>query len=479
MEAEKAPEKIDLISYVNRFFKMLQKFWIYVLILAVLGAGLNYIRERRGFWPYYESKVIFSVRSGYAGDDVFTNPYYYDTAAASQLAESFPNMLNTDIMKDLVLAKLGKSYINGTIIPSNIADTNLFELTVRSGDAQDAYDILCAVIESYPQVMVYSLDNPQLIIRHNPTLPEEPVNSFNHVDPLVKGGILGLGLGLMLVAGLALIAKAVGSADELKKLVNLPLLASFPHVVLKKRRNKVHTFINPEDDEGLAEALRGLRTKVRKQLAEKNGKVILLTSTLPGEGKSTIAANLALTLEKEGNRVMLVDADLRNQSIFRMFSSGKPRAGLMECLRTAKVDPLKVMNRVKDLELYYLSGVSTTNRHYSVDSKAMNRVMEILLPEFDYIILDSPPCSIVSDTALLARHADTVLYVVKQDYATQSQILDGVMSLYDRDLPVTGCILNDVPRSRIRYGYSYGYGYGSYGYGYGYGKKYGYGSKKK
>ena len=76
MEAEKAPEKIDLISYVNRFFKMLQKFWIYVLILAVLGAGLNYIRERRGFWPYYESKVIFSVRSGYAGDDVFTNPYY-------------------------------------------------------------------------------------------------------------------------------------------------------------------------------------------------------------------------------------------------------------------------------------------------------------------------------------------------------------------------------------------------------------------
>ena len=218
---------------------------------------------------------------------------------------------------------------------------------------------------------------------------------------------------------------------------------------------------------------------MRKQLAERNGKVILLTSTLPGEGKSTIAANLALTLEREGNRVMLVDADLRNQSIFRMFSSGKPRAGLMECLRTAKVDPLKVMNRVKDLELYYLSGVSTTNRHYSVDSKAMNRVMEILLPEFDYIILDSPPCSIVSDTALLARHADCVLYVVKQDYASQSQIMDAITGLYDRDLPVTGCILNAVPRSRLRYGYGYGYGYGSYGYGYGYGKKYGYGSKKK
>ena len=479
MEAEKAPEKLDVISYVNRIFKLLRKFWILVLILGVLVAGLFYVRERSAFKTYYQSKAIFTVRSGYAGEDVFTNPYYYDTAAATQLAESFPNMLNTDVMKDLIMAKLGKNRINGTISPSSIANTNLFELTVRSTDAQDAYDIICAVIEAYPQVMVYSLDNPQLIIRQQPTVPEAPVNSFNHMEPLVTGGGLGICLGLMLVAGLALISKAIGSAEELKKLVNLPLLASLPLVVIKKRRNTTHTFINPEDDEGLAEALRGLRTKVRKQLAEKNGKVILLTSTLPGEGKSTIAANLALTLEKEGNRVLLMDADLRNQSIFRMFSSGKPRAGLMECLRTSGVDPMKVMNRVKNLELYYLSGVSTTNRHYSIDSKAMGRVMETVLPEFDYIILDSPPCSIVSDTALLARHADCVLYVVKQDYASQSQIMDAITGLYDRDLPVTGCILNAVPRSRLRYGYGYGYGYGSYGYGYGYGKKYGYGSKKK
>lgn len=479
MESEKAPEKIDLIGYVNRFFKILHKFWLLVLILAVLGAGLNYLRERRGFWPYYESKAIFSVSSGYAGDDIFTNPYYYDTAAASQLAESFPNMLSTDIMKDLIIAKLDKGYINGTIIPSNLANTNLFELTVRSGDAQDAYDILCAVIEAYPQVMVYSLDNPQLIIRQNPTVPEAPVNTFDHVDPLVKGLILGLALGIGLVAGIALLTKSVGSADELKKVVNLPLLASFPHVTLKKRRTTRHTFINAEDDEGLGEALRGLRTKVRKQLAEKGGKVVLLTSTLPGEGKSTISANLALSLVAEGNRVLLVDADLRNQSIYRMFGSGKPRAGLMECLKTAKVDPLTVLNRVKNTELYYLSGTSTNKRHYSIDSKAMNRVLQTLLPEFDYVILDSPPCSIVSDTALLARHADCVLYVVKQDYASQSQILDGVTGLYDRELPLTGCILNDVPRRRLSSGYGYGYGYGYGSYGYGYGKKYGYGSKKK
>lgn len=478
MESEKTPEKIDLIRYVNRFFKAFGKLWLVVLLLTALGAGANYIWARSSFIPMYESKAIFSVSSGYAVDDIFLNSYYYDTLAANQMVSSFPSMLSTDIMRDLMMEYLGTNYINGNISASSVAETNLFELKVSSNDPQDAYDILCAVIECYPQAMVYTLDNPQLIIRQNPTLPESPVNSFDPVRPMAMGAALGLVLGLALVALQAFLSRTVDSADELKKLINLPLLASFPHVIQKKRRKSKHTFINADDDEGLSEALRGLRTKIHKQLSDREGKVVLLTSTVPSEGKSTISANLALSLAAEGNRVVLVDADLRNQTIYRMFGSGKARVGLMGCMKNAKQNVLDALSSVPGTNLHYLSGESTDKRHYSIDTKAMRRVLDALSPEFDYIVIDSPPCSIVSDTALLARFADCVLYVVKQNHASEHQILDAVTGLYERDIPLTGCILNDVPHRRIHYGYGYGYGFG-YGYGYGYGKKYGYGQKKK
>jgi len=295
METEKTPEKIDIFIYINRFLKAFGKLWILVLLLPALLGGGMYFRAKANYRPMYSSKAIFSVSSGYAGDDIFTNPYYYDTASASQLVTSFPSMLNTDVMRDLLMARLDKSYINGSIQASTIADTNLFQLTVTSSSCQDAYDILCAVIECYPQVMVYSMDNPQLIIRQTPTMPDpkHPVNTFDGSNSLIKGAAAGLilSLGLIFLAGMSI--HTVSGAKELKKLVNLPQLAVFPHVNLKKRRKSVHTFLNAEDDQGLSEALRGLRTKVRKQLDDRNGKVVLLTSTVPAEGKSTISANLA------------------------------------------------------------------------------------------------------------------------------------------------------------------------------------------
>lgn len=469
MDTEKTLEKIDLIPLLRRFFKSLIKLWLIVVLLAGLGAGALCFRAYRNHVPMYESKAIFSVNSGYSVNDIFTNSYYYDSAAAQQLASAFPSLLNTDIMRDLIMAQTGKAYINGTITPSSIADTNMFELVVTSNNPQDAYDILCAVIDCYPQVAVYMVDNPQMIMRQNPTLPTNPRNSFSGFSSAVKGGVLGLILGLGIVVVHALMSRTVIGADELKKLINLPLLAVFPHVTPKKHRKASRTFLNADDDHGLEESLRGLRTKIHKQLAEKSGKVVLLTSTVPAEGKSTIAANLALSLAEEGRNVILVDADLRNQTVYRMFSAGQSQKGLMECLKDSTLPVMDCLSSVPGTNLYYLSGASTNKRHYSIDAKAMRRVLEELTAQFEYVIVDSPPCSIVSDTALLGRYADCVLYVVRHDHANQAQILDGITGLYQRDLPLSGCILNDAPRHRIRYGYGYGYGYGS---------KYGYGEKK-
>ncbi len=468
MENEQQLEPMDLVPMLKRFFKSLRLLWVLVLTLTVLLGGFTFLRARSRYVPMYESRAVFSVTSGYGEGDVFTSNYHYDNAAASTLAAAFPHLLNTDMMRDLMLAELDKSYINGNITATSVADTSLFELRVRSSSPQDAYDILCAVIECYPQVAMIMVENPSVIIRQEPTIPTQPYNSFDPMNPLVRGGTVGLAIGLALVALAAMLNKTFTSPEDLKKAVNLPILATVPHVEAKKRSAR-YNFISAADDRGLAEALRGLRTKLRKQLSEKEGKIALVTSTIPNEGKSTLCVNLALSLAAEGHRVVLVDADLRHQTVHTMFGFQPGQKGLMECLNNPRMSALSCLRQVPDTGLYYLSGSSTNKRHYSIDAKAMRRVLDELSPRFDYILIDSPPCGVVSDTALLGRYADCVLYVIKQDYATQNQVLDAITGLYERDLPLTGCILNDVPRSLMgHYGYSYGYGYG-----YGKGSKYG------
>lgn len=472
MESSKsnAPAPIDLISLWNRFAKSLKRTWLLVLVLTLLLAGVNFIRARKSFTPVYECKVIFSVGSGYATDDVFTSSFFYDAVTAQSMADTFPYLLRTDFMRDLIIERLDKGYINGSITTSILPSTNMLELKVTSSNAQDAYDILSAVVDSYPQAAVYMVDNPLIFMREEPTVPTTPVNSFSGADSLKNGAVMGLVLGLGITAVLTLLTQNVGRPEELKKLINLPIVASIPLVTKKKRRSNDRGLITGDDDAGLSEALRGLRTKVRKQLEERDGKVVLLTSTIPGEGKTTISANLALSLAQEGHRVVLVDADLRNQTIGRLFGSGQKSVGLMECLKSSNVNVLECLRKAPNSDLYYLSGASTKKRHYSIDAKGVRRVLDHLSQYFDYVVVDTPPCGLVSDTSLFSRYADCVLYVVKMDYASQNQITDGVTGLYQRDVPLTGCIVNGAAISRHRYGYGYGYGYGS---------KYGYGQQKK
>lgn len=480
MEHEKTPQPLDIIGLVIRFIKAFRKLWAVVLILTVGLSGAKWFLAWRSYTPYYQSNAIFSVSSGFNTDDIFSSIPYYDSAAAQQMATTFPYLVNTDMMRDLITAHLNKPYINGTIHCKPVASTNLLSVSVSSTNAQDAYDILCAVIDCYPQVAVYMVDNPQILVRQPPALPTAPSNPFTGISDAMEGAVIGLIISAMLLAVHMLLTRPISGIDDLKKVVNLPLLAAFPHINMKKRKSGARSFINGNDDPTVGEALRGLRTKVRKLLSKTGGKVILLTSTIPGEGKSTVAVNLALSLVADGHRVVLVDADLRNQTIFRIFDASNVRTGLIDCLNDPELNVLDALKPVPDTNLFYLSGISTRKRHYSIDFRAMRRVLDALTQEFDYVVMDTPPCTVISDTALLCRHADSVLYVVRQDYASQSQVREGIASLYEQEIPLDGCIFNDVVHGSIRYGYGYGYSYG-YGYGYGYGSHYGskYGQKNK
>lgn len=464
-----APEPIDLIGILTRFLKVFRRLWLLIPVLAVLFSARSYLADKNSYSPRYECSAIFSVGSQYSSSNIFSSSTFYsDTAAAQTMVETFPSLLSTDYMRDLIIEQLEDGYINGTISSSAFEGTNLIKLSVVSGDAQDAYDILNAVITAYPQAAVYLVDNPGIEMRQEPKVPTAPINAYSPSNSWIRGGVEGAVIGFAIIFCLSLLNQAIGSASELKKLVNIPILATLPQVTVKKRRNTPDTLITAQSNPALTEALRGLRAKVHRQLDASGGKIVLLTSTLPGEGKTTVSANLALSLAAEGHKVVLVDADLRKQSIARLLKPREQNKGLIYCLHNPEhiADCLK---EAPNSTLHYISGGVIQKRHYSIDPRALNRVLRTLAQSYDYVVVDTPPCGVVSDTKLLCQHADCVLYVVKADGAHKMLIRDAIDSLHQSGIKLSGCILNSVRRSN-QYGYGYGYGYG---------KKYGYGSKYK
>ncbi len=466
-------EPIDLMDLLHHFLKALRRLWILVLVLGLACSLLFFIRAKRNFRPQYEAKALFSVGSGYGSSDIF-NSSYYDNIAAQQLAEAFPYMLSTDLMRDMMKQQLGVSYINGTITANAVASTNMFTLTVRSSSPEDAYDILWAVIDCYPQAAVYMVDDPQVIIQQEPAMPTSPCNTFSWKVPALKGLIMGLAAGLAITFIVSLMSKTVGTVEQLKALINLPILTVLPQVQLKKRRSEKEQFVMLSTSPELEEPLQGLVLKLHKALDPQGGKIILVTSTLSGEGKTTVATNLALSLVGSGKRVVLVDADLRSQSIAARLSGTPSKHGLIDCLKSPKLSVMDNLVEVPNTTLCYLSGNSASNLRYSIEPKPTRRILTALASEFDYVVMDTAPCAMVADTLLLCSYADCVLYVVKPNHARQAQIFDTINELYDRDVPVAGLVFNNVPISRGQYGYGY-----KYAYGYRYKYAYGYGSKRK
>ena len=468
-------EPLQLLNLMIRFKNAFMQMWILLVAASILLGGFFWYREKRAFVPMYETKAIFTVDAGYSPEDIFGTSAYYDQYAAQQLAGAFPMILSTDMMRDLVMQELNKGYIPGYAQAVAVADSNMLVLTVTGNNARDAYDYLCAIIKCYPQVAAFMVENPQVKIVTSPSMPTEPYNSFKGGAALFKGVMMGAFISLSFILLCAILTKTIQTTDELKKAVNIPILVALPKVEVKKRRSGANTLITAESDPNLTESMRGLRMKVKKMLRDSDKKVVLVTSTLAGEGKTTIAINVAAALARDGHRVLLLDADLHSQSVARALGEQVDHDGLMECMRENPVSVFSCIRKNEAQKLDFISGRSTDKRHYTLNINKVNSLLEELKHLYDYVVIDTPPNDVVSDAMALCRCANCILYVVRQDYVQRNQVINSIASMHAKGITINGCIFNGVPKFHRQYGYGYRYGYG-YGYDYG-NKKYHYGDK--
>lgn len=474
-------EPFYLLNLMIRFKNAFLQMWILLVVLSILMGALSWYRGKNSFVPMYTTKAIFTVDAGQAPDDIFGTGAYYDQYAAQQLASNFPMILSTEMMRDLVIQELERGYINGQASARAVANSNMLVLTVTGNNPKDIHDYLNAIIKCYPQVAIFMVDNPQVKIVTRPELPKEPYNRFEPVKTAMQGVTLGVVISLIFIMVCAALAKTIQTTEELKQAVNLPILVALPRVNVKKRRSSSPGLITAESDPNMTESMRGLRMKIKKILSDTDKKVVLVTSTLAGEGKTTIAINVAASLARDGHRVVLVDADLHSQSVARLLEEEVEHDGLMECMKEHPVSIFSCIRTSQEQQLDFISGRSTDKRHYTLSINKVNALLDQLREQYDYIVIDTPPNDVVSDAMALCRCASCVLYVVRQDYVQRNQVINSIVSMHTKGITISGCIFNGVPRYQRQYGYGYRYGYG-YGYDYGnkkyhYGYKYNYGSK--
>lgn len=300
-------------------------------------------------------------------------------------------------------------------------------------------------------------------------IPVSPKRRMIYLIALVLG--IGIPVGIIYLIGLTKF-KLEGRAD-VEKLTTIPIVGDIPLTDEKNEKDgSIAVFENQNNL--MSETFRNIRTNLQFML-QNDKKVILVTSTVSGEGKSFISANLAISLSLLGKKVVIVGLDIRKPGLNKVFRLSTKEKGITLYLANPETDLMSLV-QPSDINqnLYILPGGTVPpNPTELLARDGLDKAIEILKKSFDYVVLDTTPVGMVTDTLLIGRVADLSVYVCRADYTHKVEYTLINELAEEKKLPNLCTVINGVDLKRRKYGYYYGYGkYGKY---YGYGKRYGYG----
>ena len=299
--------------------------------------------------------------------------------------------------------------------------------------------------------------------------PVSPKRSMIYLIALVLG--VGIPVGIIYLIELTKF-KIEGRAD-VEKLTSVPIIGDIPLTDEKNDKNgSIAVFENKNNL--MSETFRNIRTNLQFML-DNDQKVILVTSTVSGEGKSFVSSNLAISLSLLGKKVVIVGLDIRKPGLNKVFHLSNKEKGITQYLSNPETDLMELVQPSDvNKNLFVLPGGSVPpNPTELLARNGLDKAIEILKQNFDYVIMDTAPIGMVTDTLLVGRVADLSVYVCRADYTHKAEYTLINELAIEKKLSKLCTVINGVDLKKRKYGYYYGYGkYGKY---YGYGKRYGYG----
>jgi capsular exopolysaccharide synthesis family protein len=412
--------------------------------------------------PQYESRAqLFISTSESDTSTAYQGGLYATQRVASyaelvnesrQLAERVANSLGGELDPDEL-----QEQVTATVKP----ETVILELAVVGPDASQARDVAQAYAEGLSE-LVSDLETPpgrdvapiKATIVDNAQISADPV-SPQPVRNLGLAAVLGLLLGVGLAVARELLDTSVSSPDDVADVTDAPILGNIHSDGSAVGQPPASVLKSPTP---WSEAFRVLRTNMQYVEVDHNRRVFVVTSSLPSEGKSTTAVNLAITLALAKQRVVLIDCDLRRPLVAE-------RLGLDDAVGTTSV-LIGQVGLDDALQRHHTSGLTVLtsgpippNPSELLQSIAMEKLLHELREQYDVVLLDAPPLLPVTDAALLAAQADGAIVVVRHGKTSREQLRHALDRVEAVDAKIAGVVMNQTPAKKASAGYGYGYGY--------------------
>ena len=453
---------------------LLKAVWV-IVALSLSFSCLSYIYRIETYSPYYSVSATYMVTSRGANNDLITA-----MAASQENAKRFAEILNSTELYKQVSSDTGLNVDNIYARASVIGETNLVELIAYGNTPRYAFVVMESLIRNYPTITSGLITNASITMLLSPSVTDEPAYEISPLRTMVKFFGIAVVVLTFLFAVLSSMKDTIRSGKDVEKKLDTDYLGELPSEKKprKRRRGKNRAgesilISRNTTSFRYAEAMERLSRKIQFKMSSKGLKTLLVTSSLENEGKSTVAANLALSLAEQGLKTAIVDLDLRKPAQYKIFDVTDLESCTLGDVLNGENSIESCQKIIQNTEVTGLFNAKEyTNSTEILTSGTVGNLLLALRDSFDYIIIDTPPMSLAADAELIADFTDASMIVAREHMARAKEINDNLDILYECKANVLGCAVNNVHSSATsqiggkgfsrHYDYTAHYGYGDY-----------------
>lgn len=435
---------IELYSLINDVIKNI---WV-VILCALIGAMSLFLVNHVSYKPMYTSSATLTVLNSGS-----VTASYSTYTISTEKANVLVNIFTEPTIRECAAEYLEIDRFDGTITARVLAQTNFIELKVTADHPEKAYKLLDAVIKSHHRVSNKIFKNAGVTVISDATVPSGPSNFITNENlSLVVIGAATLSLAMIIA--LSLMRNTVKKESDFDDKIESKLIGTIAHEdkrmsfrdIRQKKKKGLLIHSNAYISLRFTENFHKIAAKLEHSKNRSDEKVFAITSVAENEGKSTCAANIAVSLADRGNKVMLLDLDFKKPALYKIFSEESIENGEISDLLAKKVtyEDFKFRNFKKtSLSLAVNTKADSEYRNF-IEDGSITELIGKLKAEYDFIIIDTAPLSLDSSVTDIINMVDKTILIVRTDTVPVNVLNDSISTISRISSNLGGCILNDV-----------------------------------
>lgn len=443
----------DFLNYLKKYVLVI----VAVALVLIIGVFIYDKSIKKPLYTTYTTIILTKSNETQTGTTITQN----DILLNQKLVETYSKIIKSKLVLEQVISETGVTYtaeeLSKNVSVEAYENTEMLKISVTDQDPELAANIANSIAQVFSGEIakIYQINNISVV--DVAVTPEEVSN-----NTLKRDLLLALFVSIFGTIGVVFVVyyfdDTVKLTDDLEEEIGMPVVAKvFKSDIGSKNNRKIELLAQKYPKSVVSESIKTLRTNLQFSSVDEDIKTILITSSIPGEGKSFISANLAISFAQTDKRVLIVDCDMRKGRQHRIFKLSNSK-GLSNLLIDDMTNLKDYINKTSVPGVHVITrGTVPPNPSELLNSKKNADLLRVLKAKYDVIIYDGVPCNGLPDSIIMSKLVDKVL-IVSSDSMTPKSVLESTKKqLESVNAPIAGDVLNNVNRKNSTYGKYYGY----------------------